>query len=210
MSKRNGSSSQKISMFFHPKKVEKVYDDEHVVPQVSQVLQVGPEPPVAIVKTMTLEPGIVGCAFRGNDESVGSENCGNFIELLKFLGHPVSMEIDKASDVDSKNVTNMVHNNQPDMENRNYQMSNIREYNTLGPHTAVCQYCNVIMWKEERNNKKVTKGMPKFSLCCSNGQVRIPLTEPVPTYLQNLYDDKDKGPKFRKCIRICWDLWVIA
>ncbi|KAK1378676.1 hypothetical protein POM88_025420 [Heracleum sosnowskyi] len=96
----------------------------------------------------------------------------------------------------------MVHNNQPDMENRNYQISNIREYNTLGPRTAVCQYCNAIMWKEERNNKKVTKGMPKISLCCSNGQVRIPLTEPLPTYLQNLYDDKDKGPKFMKCIRI--------
>ncbi|KAL6504758.1 hypothetical protein OROHE_023516 [Orobanche hederae] len=27
-----------------------------------------------------------GCAFRGNDESLDSENCGNFIELLKFIG----------------------------------------------------------------------------------------------------------------------------
>ena len=27
-----------------------------------------------------------GCAFIGNNESLSSENCGNFIELLKFMG----------------------------------------------------------------------------------------------------------------------------
>ncbi|KAL5823807.1 hypothetical protein ACOSQ4_021707 [Xanthoceras sorbifolium] len=33
-----------------------------------------------------------GCAFRGNDESINSTNCGNFIEMIKYTGR-VNQEI---------------------------------------------------------------------------------------------------------------------
>ena len=40
-----------------------------------------------------------GCAFRGRDESSGSINCGNFLEMLELLGsynEKVSEALDKA------------------------------------------------------------------------------------------------------------------
>ena len=41
MAKRNDPSSQKISNFFHPKKAQKVNnnEDDSVVPQISQVVE---------------------------------------------------------------------------------------------------------------------------------------------------------------------------
>ncbi|KAL1818420.1 hypothetical protein ACET3Z_013289 [Daucus carota] len=39
-------------------------------------------------------------------------------------------------------------------------------YASLGPPTECCNKCHAIMWKEERVNKNVTKGIPKFSTCC--------------------------------------------
>ena len=58
------------------------------------------------------------------------------------------------------------------------------------------------MWKEERTNKNVTKGMPLFSLCCANGEIRLPKEKPTPSYLWQLYNDKKIGPKFKDGIRI--------
>ena len=40
------------------------------------------EATIRCVRWLTLQ----GCAFRGNNVSISSENCGNFIELLKFIG----------------------------------------------------------------------------------------------------------------------------
>ncbi|KAK1370115.1 hypothetical protein POM88_036207 [Heracleum sosnowskyi] len=66
-------------------------------------------------------------------------------------------------------------------------------YATLGPHTECCDKCHAIMWKEERANKNVKHGVPKFSLCCGQGQIKLPCTPPTPPYLLNLYSDPKKN-----------------
>nr|XP_017251118.1 PREDICTED: uncharacterized protein LOC108221771 [Daucus carota subsp. sativus] len=76
------------------------------------------------------------------------------------------------------------------------------DYASLGPPNVKCTKCDAIMWKEERTNKNVTKGMPLFSLCCANGEIRLPKEKPTPSYLWQLYNDKKIGPKFKDGIRI--------
>ncbi|KAL8109940.1 hypothetical protein AgCh_025875 [Apium graveolens] len=65
-------------------------------------------------------------------------------------------------------------------------------YASLGPPTEYCRKCNAIMWKEERANKQVKKGTPKFSVCCSQRQIKLPPTNLTPNYLKHLYDDPRK------------------
>lgn len=58
------------------------------------------------------------------------------------------------------------------------------------------------MWKEERCNKNVTKGIPIFSICCKKGQIVLPKNPRTPSYLWQLYNDPVKGKHFKKCSRI--------
>ncbi|KAK1388562.1 hypothetical protein POM88_016740 [Heracleum sosnowskyi] len=66
-------------------------------------------------------------------------------------------------------------------------------YASLGPPTECCSKCHAIMWKEERVNKNVKNGDPKFSICCAQGQIKLPRTPPTPSYLQTLYSDPKKN-----------------
>ncbi|KAL8090223.1 hypothetical protein AgCh_039626 [Apium graveolens] len=75
-------------------------------------------------------------------------------------------------------------------------------YSTLGPPTETCCKCNVVMWKEERSNKDVTKGTLKFSLCCSQGQIKLPPIPATPTYLNHLYSHPRKNINFKRNIRL--------
>ncbi|KAL8115589.1 hypothetical protein AgCh_022185 [Apium graveolens] len=75
-------------------------------------------------------------------------------------------------------------------------------YASLGAPSVLCKYCGARMWKEERVNKSVTKGVPIFSLCCMKGAVRLPVVPPTPAYLMDLYDDKIRGPVFHRLIRL--------
>ncbi|XP_074342285.1 uncharacterized protein LOC141679779 [Apium graveolens] len=76
------------------------------------------------------------------------------------------------------------------------------EYSSLGPPNVQCSKCHAMMWKEERTNKNVTKATPQFSLCCANGEIRLQKEQSTPSYLWQLYNDKQKGPKFKDIIRI--------
>ncbi|KAK1355180.1 hypothetical protein POM88_048436 [Heracleum sosnowskyi] len=76
------------------------------------------------------------------------------------------------------------------------------DYATLGPPSVKCSKCNAQMWKEERVNKNVTKGLPIFSMCCKKGEVKLPAQLPTPSYLSMLYADKEKGPSFERSIRL--------
>lgn len=76
------------------------------------------------------------------------------------------------------------------------------EYATLGGPSVQCSKCNARMWKEERVNKNVIKGVPLFSMCCKKGEVKLPPTPPTPTYLSQLYNDKDKSAVFERSIRL--------
>lgn len=58
------------------------------------------------------------------------------------------------------------------------------------------------MWKEERVNKQVTRGTPKFSICCRKGHLRLPKPPPTPPYLWELYNDPKRGKHFQSNSRI--------
>lgn len=76
------------------------------------------------------------------------------------------------------------------------------EYDSLGPPTEVCEYCNAIFWKEERVNKNHVKDAPLFSMCCNKGLISLPPSNSTPSYLLTLHNDKVMGPRFRRSIRI--------
>ncbi|XP_074351372.1 uncharacterized protein LOC141690475 [Apium graveolens] len=75
------------------------------------------------------------------------------------------------------------------------------EYNSLGPPTIKCKFCNALMWNEERVNKRNVNADPLFSICCCKGQVTLPKIQPTPEYLHELYHDPVRGPKFLQNIR---------
>ncbi|KAL8099136.1 hypothetical protein AgCh_031714 [Apium graveolens] len=75
-------------------------------------------------------------------------------------------------------------------------------YCSLGAPSEKCLKCGAIMWKEERVNKNVKKGVYEFSICCGKGQIKLPATPPTPEYMMQLYNDPKKRNKFRRLIRI--------
>ncbi|KAL0008219.1 hypothetical protein SO802_009721 [Lithocarpus litseifolius] len=56
----------------------------------------------------------------------------------------------------------------------------------FGPPSCVCEYCNAILWYEERNRKSKNIKNPKFSICCREGRVKLPLLKSPPLELQEL------------------------
>lgn len=75
-------------------------------------------------------------------------------------------------------------------------------YSSLGPPTEFCRKYGAVMWKEERTNKNVKTGVPKFSLGCSQGQIKLPPTPSTPSYLNKLYNDPKKSHHFKRSIRL--------
>ncbi|KAL8146254.1 hypothetical protein AgCh_004124 [Apium graveolens] len=75
-------------------------------------------------------------------------------------------------------------------------------YATLGSPTECCAKCHAVMWKEEMVNKNVKHGLPKFNICCSQGQIKLAPNPPTPAYLMQLYSDRRKCERFRRNIRV--------
>ena len=50
----------------------------------------------------------------------------------------------------------------------------------------MCEYCNAILWYEERNRKSKNTKNPKFSICCREGRVKLPSFKSPPLELQEL------------------------
>ena len=58
------------------------------------------------------------------------------------------------------------------------------------------------MWINERLAKSKKLNMPKFSLCCIEGKVQLPMLLPPPKILEDLHIlDDEKGRHFRKNLR---------
>lgn len=66
------------------------------------------------------------------------------------------------------------------------------------------------MWKEERTNKNVTRGMLEFSLCCAKGQIQLPKERATPSFMWELLNDKKKGPRFKEAIRLYNSLFAFT
>ncbi|KAH1069241.1 hypothetical protein GYH30_006728 [Glycine max] len=59
-------------------------------------------------------------------------------------------------------------------------------YSDLGDQTVQCTHCSAKMWYDERISKDRNTTSPKFSLCCGDGKVEIPLLQSPPKYLERL------------------------
>ncbi|CAK8563300.1 unnamed protein product [Lathyrus sativus] len=86
--------------------------------------------------------------------------------------------------------------------NGNSQTSS-EEYYDIGDPLVECRYCKAMMWYQERMNKSSHSANPKFSLCCGNGKVELPLLKQPPPLLAHLLFDEDiVSRKFQQQIRI--------
>ena len=74
----------------------------------------------------------------------------------------------------------------------------------FGRPTHTCEYCGALHWYEERTQKSRRPTQPKFSICCMEGRVQLPLLKPPPPLLQNLLDYRGDNitKAFRRNIRL--------
>lgn len=72
-----------------------------------------------------------------------------------------------------------------------------------GNPTFKCQYCKAKMWYGERLDRKVrSKKPPVFSLCCGQGQVKLPMLRESPVVIkQLLYGNDAKSKYYQKHLR---------
>lgn len=61
-------------------------------------------------------------------------------------------------------------------------------YWDIGDPIWECEHCGAMMWFEERTNKRGKTNKPKFSLCCMQGKVQLPLLRRPPQLLINLLE----------------------
>ncbi|XP_030964293.1 uncharacterized protein LOC115985491 [Quercus lobata] len=82
----------------------------------------------------------------------------------------------------------------------------------LGPPTIVCEHCGAQLWYEERTVKSKTPTKPKFSLCCSEGRVELPLLKEPPPFLGNLLNinSDQRSINFQLGIRIYNSLFAFT
>uniref|UniRef100_A0A0R0KEV8 ATP-dependent DNA helicase n=1 Tax=Glycine max TaxID=3847 RepID=A0A0R0KEV8_SOYBN len=72
----------------------------------------------------------------------------------------------------------------------NQLVINTEGYSNLGDQLMQCRYCNAQMWYDEIISKNKNCGSPRFSLCCGDGKVELPLLQNPSQYLQQLlFDD---------------------
>ena len=81
-------------------------------------------------------------------------------------------------------------------------ISNFADYLDEGDPDYKCGHCGAIMWYGERLNKRTNAKKPKFSLCCMQGQVQLPLLKEPPSVLKKLLEgDEPRSRHFQKHIR---------
>ncbi|KAL5186637.1 hypothetical protein HKD37_05G012461 [Glycine soja] len=76
-------------------------------------------------------------------------------------------------------------------------------YSDLGDQLIQCRYCNAQMWYDERISKNKNCQNPRFSLCCGDDKVELPLLQNPPQYLQQLlfHDDTIDSKNYQHNLR---------
>lgn len=76
-------------------------------------------------------------------------------------------------------------------------------YIDIGDLVFTCNYCDAYMWYQERTKKDKEPKNPKFHLCCSVGNIELPLLINPPTVLRDLLFDhySTKNKNFQQHIR---------
>ncbi|KAJ3816606.1 hypothetical protein F5880DRAFT_1457341, partial [Lentinula raphanica] len=70
----------------------------------------------------------------------------------------------------------------------------------LGKMEHICEHCGALHWLAEKVSGS-SKSSPQFGVCCKHGEVRIPLLQPPPEYLQLLLTSQDyQAREFRENI----------
>ncbi|KAK1402506.1 hypothetical protein POM88_002111 [Heracleum sosnowskyi] len=73
----------------------------------------------------------------------------------------------------------------------------------IGSADKICCDCGALMWRFEQTKKQKRTKSNKFSLCCGNGKVRLPLLRETPPELKTLLDGaNNKSTSFRKSLRL--------
>ncbi|KAL5176912.1 ATP-dependent DNA helicase pif1 [Glycine soja] len=77
-------------------------------------------------------------------------------------------------------------------------------YIDIGDPVWECSHCKAMMWYDERINKDKQTNKPRFSLCCSDGKIQLPLLHEPPHPLNHLlFNNQDpKAKNFQQYIRI--------
>ncbi|KAL5194228.1 Replication protein A DNA-binding subunit B [Glycine soja] len=85
----------------------------------------------------------------------------------------------------------------------NQPVINTEGYSDLGDQLIQCSYCNAQMWYDERISKNKNFENPRFSLCCGDGKVELPLLQNPPEYLQQLlfHDDTIDSKNYQHNLR---------
>jgi len=77
-----------------------------------------------------------------------------------------------------------------------YYMHTATEYSNIGDPLLMCQYCEALMWCQERMHKNRHTPNPKFPLCCGDEKVQLPFLKTPPPALQHLlFDNKSNDSK---------------
>lgn len=86
----------------------------------------------------------------------------------------------------------------------NFVIDFVTEPWNFGRPTCVCEFCGALHWYEERNEKSKKTKHPRFSMCCMEGRVHLPLIKSPPHLLQELldYSGNSTTKAFRRNIRI--------
>lgn len=53
-------------------------------------------------------------------------------------------------------------------------------YYDIGDPIMQCQECEASVWYHERTRKNINATNPKFSMCCGDGKVQLPLLKKPP------------------------------
>ena len=69
------------------------------------------------------------------------------------------------------------------------------QYNDIGPKNNVCCECGALMFKGENSKGKLSSNQATFSLCCSNGTIKLPPIKDWPEKLKNLLKGNHKRTK---------------
>ncbi|XP_027166398.1 uncharacterized protein LOC113766402 [Coffea eugenioides] len=94
-------------------------------------------------------------------------------------------------------------NNVPNYERRDIPKRTFFERWDFGFPSHTCPYCGAILWYEERTIKSQHVASPRFSICCQEGQVQLPLLIEPPQFLKQLleYNGRRQAKHFRENIR---------
>ncbi|XP_028752798.1 uncharacterized protein LOC114712429 [Neltuma alba] len=141
-----------------------------LTPSCSATLNLGSSVPGPI----DLRYNDVHFAYNGN-HSIDSESDGNLSD---------QSEVDESGGMHF--ISNMVHISSEDNSSNPHSLV---DYIDEGDPTYRCQSCGAMMWFNEKVGNCKSIMTPRFSMCCLNGKVQLPLmTPPLELFIKLFFD----------------------